>query len=53
MVVAAALGASRAELVRMAIRETAVLAVLGGGLGILLAAGIAAAVEPMRALRTE
>jgi predicted permease len=40
MAVAAALGASRAELVRMAIRETAVLAVLGGGLGILLAAAI-------------
>jgi predicted permease len=40
MAVAAALGASRAEMVRMAIRETAVLAVLGGGLGALLAAGI-------------
>ena len=40
MAVAAALGASRAELVRMAIRETAMLAVLGGGLGVLLAAGI-------------
>ena len=40
MAVAAALGASRAELVRMAVRETAVLAVLGGGLGVLLAAGI-------------
>jgi predicted permease len=40
MAVAAALGASGAELVRMAIRETAVLAVLGGGLGVLLAAGI-------------
>ena len=40
MAVAAALGARRAELVRMAIRETAVLAVLGGGLGVLLAAGI-------------
>ncbi len=40
MAVAAALGASRAELVRMAIRETSVLAVLGGGLGVLLAAGI-------------
>ncbi len=38
--VAAALGASRAELVRMAIRETSMLTVLGGGLGILLAAGI-------------
>ena len=40
MAVAAALGANRAELVRMAVRETAVLAVLGGGLGVLLAAGI-------------
>ena len=38
--VAAALGASRAEIVRMAIRETAMLTVLGGGLGVLLAAGI-------------
>ncbi len=37
MAVAAALGASRAELVRMAIRETFVLAVMGGGLGIGLA----------------
>lgn len=35
--VAAALGARRAELVRMAIRETAVMAIAGGGLGILLA----------------
>ena len=38
MAVASALGASRAELVRMAIRETFVLAVMGGGLGVLLAA---------------
>jgi predicted permease len=38
--VAAALGARRAEIVRMAIRETAMLTVLGGGLGVLLAAGI-------------
>jgi predicted permease len=38
MAVAAALGASRAEMVRLAMRETAVLATLGGGLGILLAA---------------
>jgi len=38
--VAAALGASRAEMVRMAIRETAMLTVLGGGLGVLLAAGL-------------
>lgn len=40
MAVAAALGARRAEMVRMAIRETAMLAVLGGGLGVLLAAAI-------------
>ena len=40
MAVAAALGASRAEMIRMAIRETTLLAVLGGGLGVLLAAGI-------------
>ncbi len=40
MAVAAALGAGRAEMVRMAIRETVVLAVLGGGLGVLLAAAI-------------
>lgn len=40
MAVAAALGARRAELVRMALRETAVLAVGGGGLGILLASAI-------------
>ncbi len=45
MAVAAALGASRAELVRMAIRETAVLAVLGGGLGVLLAAAIVPAMQ--------
>src|SRR5260370_2386780 len=40
MAVAAALGARHAEMVRMAIRETAVLALLGGGLGVLLAAAI-------------
>ena len=40
MAVAAALGARRAEMVRMALRETAVLAALGGGLGVLLAAAI-------------
>ncbi|HUD57364.1 MAG TPA: ABC transporter permease [Terracidiphilus sp.] len=45
MAVAAALGARRAELVRMALRETAVLAVVGGGLGILLAAGIVPAMQ--------
>lgn len=38
MAVAAALGARRGDLVRMAIRETAVLAILGGLLGLLLAA---------------
>jgi predicted permease len=37
MAVAAALGASRGEMVRMAIRETAVLAALGGTLGLLVA----------------
>ena len=36
--VAAALGASRAQMLHMAMRETTVLATLGGGLGILLAA---------------
>src|ERR1700733_13269035 len=36
--VPAALGASRAEMLRVALRETAVLATLGGALGILLAA---------------
>jgi putative ABC transport system permease protein len=40
MAVAAALGAGRAELVRMALRETAVLAAFGGGLGVLLAQAI-------------
>jgi predicted permease len=45
MAVAAALGASRAEMVRMAIRETLVLAVLGGGLGVLLAAAILPAMQ--------
>jgi predicted permease len=38
LAVAAALGASRAEMLRMAMRETALLAVMGGALGILLAA---------------
>lgn len=38
LAVAAALGASRAEMLRMAMRETALLAAMGGGLGILLAA---------------
>jgi predicted permease len=45
MAVAAALGASRAELVRMALRETAVLAAAGGGLGVLLAAVIVPAMQ--------
>ncbi|MGC1360127.1 MAG: ABC transporter permease [Silvibacterium sp.] len=38
MAVAAALGASRAEMLHTAMRETTLLAALGGGLGILLAA---------------
>ena len=38
MAVAAALGASRAQMLRMAMSETMVLAVVGGALGILLAA---------------
>jgi predicted permease len=46
MAVAAALGASRTELVRMALRETVVLAAAGGGLGVLLAAGIVPAMQP-------
>lgn len=37
---AAALGARRAELVRMGLRETAVLAIAGGALGVLLASAI-------------
>jgi predicted permease len=37
MAVAAALGASHAEMLRLALRETIVLAAVGGGLGILLA----------------
>lgn len=45
MAVAAALGAKRAELVRMALRETAVLAVAGGGLGILLASAVVPAMQ--------
>jgi predicted permease len=45
MAVAAALGARRAELVRMALRETAVLAAAGGGLGLLLASAIVPAMQ--------
>ena len=45
MAVAAALGAKRAELVRMAIRETVVLAIAGGGLGVLLASAIVPAFQ--------
>jgi predicted permease len=45
MAVAAALGASRAEMLRLALRETTVLATLGGGLGILLAAIILPAMQ--------
>jgi putative ABC transport system permease protein len=44
--VAAALGARRAELVRMALRETVMLATVGGALGILLASGIVSAMQP-------
>ena len=45
MAVAAALGASRAEMLRLSLRETAVLATLGGTLGILLAAIIMPAMQ--------
>jgi predicted permease len=45
MAVAAALGARRAELVRMALGETAVLAAAGGGLGVLLASAIVPAMQ--------
>ena len=38
MAIAAALGATRGQMMRMAMRETAVLAAMGGGLGLLLAA---------------
>ena len=40
LAVAAALGAKRGDLIRMAMRETAMLAVAGGGLGLLLAMGL-------------
>ena len=43
--VAAALGARRAELVRMAVREIVVLAAAGGGLGILLAMAVVPAMQ--------
>jgi predicted permease len=45
MAVAAALGASRADMVRMAMRETVVLAGAGCGLGILLAMAIVPAMQ--------
>ncbi|HEX4758685.1 MAG TPA: ABC transporter permease [Terracidiphilus sp.] len=45
MAVAAALGASRANLLHMAMRETTVLAAMGGGLGILLAAILVPAMQ--------
>jgi predicted permease len=45
MAVAAALGASRGEMLRLSLRETAVLATLGGTLGILLAATILPAMQ--------
>lgn len=43
--VAAALGASRVEMVRIALRETAVLAATGGGLGVLQAASLVPAMQ--------
>lgn len=43
--VAAALGASRLELMRMALRETALLSAAGGGLGILLASAVVPAMQ--------
>ena len=45
MAVAAALGAKRSELVRMAIRETTLLAAAGGGLGVSLAACVVPAMQ--------
>ncbi|MGA8530367.1 MAG: ABC transporter permease [Acidobacteriaceae bacterium] len=45
MAVAAALGASRAEMLRMALRETVLLAAAGCGLGTLLAMGIVPAMQ--------
>jgi macrolide transport system ATP-binding/permease protein len=45
MAVAAALGASRGEMLQMAMRETALLAALGGALGILLATLIIPAMQ--------
>jgi predicted permease len=45
MAVAAALGAGRAEMVRMALREIAVLAAAGSGLGIALAASMVPAMQ--------
>ena len=45
MAVAAALGARRAELVRMAVRESAVLAIAGGGFGVMLASVILPAMQ--------
>jgi predicted permease len=43
--VAAALGASRAEMVRLALREIVVLAAVGAGLGLLLASGLVPAMQ--------
>jgi predicted permease len=45
MAVAAALGAGRAEMVRMALREIVVVAAAGSGLGILLASGMVPAMQ--------
>jgi putative ABC transport system permease protein len=45
LAVASALGASRSELLRMSMRETAVLALVGGGLGVMLAAALVPALQ--------
>ena len=45
LAVAAALGASRAEMLRMSMRETIVLALSGGGLGMMLAATLVPALQ--------
>jgi predicted permease len=45
MAVAAALGASRVEMLRLALREIVVLAAAGGGLGVLLASGMVPAMQ--------
>lgn len=45
MAVAAALGASRSQMLRMAMREMVVLATVGGGLGMLLASALVPAMQ--------